>query len=154
MQRSTVMVNICIAFFFSRLRLSERVQGADTVSFPAVAPHSDLALKSDPLSCLLCIPMTLRSNLIWFKAREIYIHIIPVFVKFQARVPTFLSNWLLPFVFTRGGSRSQVWQGGPSSEAMKCFMLIWNKKGLCTIKCCLSACTCRQMCVTYLLHDS
>lgn len=70
MQRSTVMVNICIAFFFSRLRLSERVQGADTVSFQAVAPHSDVALKSGPLSRLLCIPGTLRSNLIWFKGPE------------------------------------------------------------------------------------
>lgn len=64
MQQSIVMVNICISFFFSRLRLSERVQGADTVSFQAVAPYSDMALKKGPLSCLLCIPSMVRSNLI------------------------------------------------------------------------------------------
>ncbi|KAL7374624.1 hypothetical protein ABVT39_004156 [Epinephelus coioides] len=41
-----------------RLRLSVSVQGADTVSFQAVAPHSDLALSRGPLSRLLCIPAT------------------------------------------------------------------------------------------------
>ncbi len=70
MQRSIVMVNICISFFFRRLRLSVRVQGADTVSFQAVAPHSDLALSRGLLSRLLCILAMVRSNLIWFKGGE------------------------------------------------------------------------------------
>lgn len=63
-QQSIGMVNICISFFFSRLCLSVRVQGADTVSFQAATPHSDLALNRGPLSRLLCIPATVRSNLI------------------------------------------------------------------------------------------
>lgn len=50
--------------FFSRLRLSARVQGADTVSFQAAAPLSDRPLNRGPLSRLLSIQTTLRSNLI------------------------------------------------------------------------------------------
>lgn len=37
MQRGKVLVNICTTFCFSRLRLSVRVQGADTGSFRAGA---------------------------------------------------------------------------------------------------------------------
>lgn len=45
MQQSIVMVNMCISFFFSRLRLSVGVQRADTVSFQAVAPPFGSAFK-------------------------------------------------------------------------------------------------------------
>lgn len=49
MQLRLGTVNICISrLFFSRRRLSVRVQGADTVSFQAVAPRSGWALKQGP----------------------------------------------------------------------------------------------------------
>lgn len=35
-------------------------------------PHLDVELSNSPLSLLLCIPMTARSNLIWLKGDEIY----------------------------------------------------------------------------------
>lgn len=40
-----------LLFLFSRVRLSARVQGADTVSFQATASHSDRATNRRPL-CL------------------------------------------------------------------------------------------------------